>query len=181
MRRLATTCLLLALAGCGEKTTHPSPSPAPGAAAPEATGRSTVLAPHLTVPRLLEIDRIGEQMGTNDRVTYGVDGSAIKVKAYGGGGYGAWRCRLAPADLRELRRSVARLPLDPAPRHAAAKRPSYYSPPPAQFVIRGRGSYVDSFTEDAQPRDARPLVRLMTRLLAGQGVRCRQTFTQRKR
>lgn len=159
------------LAGCGGNGDEPTTAP--------ETPRSSA-APKLQGPALLEMERLGNQMGTSDRVFYGKDGSAVMIKAYGGGGYYAWRCRLSRAELTSLERAVAALPLGPAPRHAAAKRPSYYSPPPAQFVIRA-GRYTDSFTADAQPRDARPLVAHMTRILYGREAHCRQTFGQRVR
>lgn len=101
------------------------------------------------------------------------------IKAYGGGFY-AYRRRLSAAQLRSLRAAVADLPLGRAPKVARRERESHYQPPPAQFIVRTKG-YAGSFPADAQPRNARPLVAHLLRVIHGKEGGCRETFGTRVR
>lgn len=164
------------LAGCGSPAAHDEPA---AVERPRANG----LHPPLRAPLLLEMKRTTDQAGASDEVTYGTDGSAVMVKAYGGGGYYAWRCRLGTADLRSLRRAVRGLPLDRfviRHRSASAASPSIYAPQPSRFTVRTPG-YAGGFAEDAMPANARPLVAHMERMLVGREGDCEQTFGQRVR
>ncbi|WP_445150584.1 hypothetical protein [Baekduia sp. Peel2402] len=137
--------------------------------------RPVDLDPEVTGRELLRLQRSGAQMGANDIVKFGSDGSAVVIQAYGGGGEKIRRCVLRPGVLAGLRTRLAHLPLDrarPAPRR---KFVSMYVPGPARYtLVAGR---IDArFDHDTMPRDARPLVRLLEDTLYGRAADCRVTF-----
>jgi hypothetical protein len=171
--RRSSLVFLLLLAGCGSPAAPDEPA---AVERPRANG----LHPRLRAPLLLEMRRTTDQAGASDEVTYGTDGSAVMVKAYGGGGYYAWRCRLTPAELRSIRAELRALPLDRAPRVPEQHRTSLYAPQPARFTLR-TPRYADGFSEAAVPSDAKPLKDHMERMLVGREGDCEQTFGQRVR
>jgi hypothetical protein len=166
------------LAACGDTTDRPV---AHSETARHAGARAGVTSwdPRVGGRELMSLTRIGNFMGTSDLVKYGSDGSAVVVKLYGGGGSGVERCRLHAGELARLRRDLRRLPLDPAPHIRARSRPTFYTPPAPQYTLRA-GDRVQSFTQDAMPRDARPLVRRLVRTLTGGVATCRWVFRTRR-
>jgi hypothetical protein len=128
---------------------------------------------------VLSLKRIGKFMGTSDLVKYGSDGSVVIVKLYGGGGSGIERCRLHSGELARLTRNVQRLPLDPPPHVRERPRPTFYTPPSPQYVLKN-GRYIDTFTQDAMPRDARPLVRRLEWTLNGRVATCHTVYRTRR-
>jgi hypothetical protein len=136
--------------------------------------------PRLTGREFLQIRLTGDQMGTSDGATYGDDGSVVLVRAYGGGGFYTFGCRLSAGELQALRHDAARLPLDRAPKVRERARPTFYTIPAASYVVE-RGRYVGSFTADAMPADGRPLARHIKRLMHGQEGRCSKAYANRTR
>lgn len=177
LRKRVALALLALLAGCGGGVGGDTDEPIAPVGVPDRAG---ALRPKLHAPLLLSVQRMGEVTGGNDEITYGADGSAVRVRAYGGGGLYSWRCRMRAGELAALKRDTARLPLDRAPRHPRRRQPSYYAPQPATFVVRAPG-YAGSFRADAVPRDGRPLVTHLERILDGREGVCRRVFAQRTR
>jgi hypothetical protein len=165
--------LVPALAACGDDHAAQRPAQPPAAAGaqrwdPKAGGHE-----------LMTLKRIGNFFGTSDLVRYGSDGSVVVVKLYGGGGSGVERCRLHAGELARLERDLRRMPLDPPPHVRERPRPTFYTPPSPQYILT-QGKRVETFTQDAMPRDARPLVRRLRLTLNGRVATCRTTFRTRK-
>jgi hypothetical protein len=147
-------------------------SPAPAAAHP------VDLDPEVTGRELLRVERTGPEPGAHDLVKFGSDGSAVIVKAYGGGGEVIRRCTLRAGVLTTLHQRLAALPL--GPNRKARPRPfiSIYANSPARYtLVAGRTDA--SFSDDTMPRDARPLVRLLEDTLHGHAADCRTTYRSR--
>jgi hypothetical protein len=120
----------------------------------------------------VQIELVGEFMGTHDTITVGADGSATIVKAYGGGGYATEHCTLPRGAMGALRRAVGDLPVDePTPRHPSRTRPKGFYVPHPYFTVTHAGQS-ESFTADRMPADGAPLARHATRLLHGREGRC---------
>lgn len=190
MRPLPTSmtvaALLAAASGCGGgDVDRPAPRSDRDIAA-LAEHRAAVDAPHrefrprLTGHQLLEIRLTGDQAGTSDVARYGDDGSVVLVRAYGGGGFYTFSCRLSAGELAAIRRDTARLPLDRAPDVPERARPTFYTLPAPTYVVR-HGRYTGSFTADAMPRDGRPLARHIKRLMHGREGRCSKAYANRTR
>ena len=173
MRRPAELIVLALLAGCGSS----------GPPQPEKIlnrGPNGHLTPPLPARPLVTVQMLGDQVGTSDKIVVGRDGRAVIVRAYGGGGFYSYRCVLSARELASVRSAVGGLPLGPAPRRPRAARRSYYQQWPATFVVRA-GSYTGSFTADAVPRDGRPFVAHVRRMIHGHEGRCREVFGTRSR
>ena len=136
------------------------------------------LMPQINGPRLVRIERIGGDMGTHDIVTVGRDGSATVIKAYGGGGFVAERCRLGARELATLTREVRGLPL----RGRIVKRPirhdGMYVPKPSFIVDYGRD--VETFAQSEMPSDAAPFVAHLKRMISAREGHCSRVFQQRR-
>ena len=169
------------LAACGSEGHQSAAGPPAHATAPsrEADAGRALWDAHVGGRELMSLKRIGNFMGTSDEVKYGSDGSVVIIKLYGGGGSGVERCRLHAGELAGLRRDLRRLPLDPAPRVRARPRPTFYTPPAPQYTLRD-GNDMESFTQDAMPRDARPLVHRLERTLTGHVATCRTVYRTRR-
>jgi hypothetical protein len=128
---------------------------------------------------LMSLKRIGNFMGTSDLVKYGSDGSVVIVKLYGGGGSGVHRCRLHAGELAKLRSDLRQMPLDPAPHVRERPRPTFYTSPSPQYILT-EGKDIETFTQDAMPRDARPLVRRLRLTLDGSVATCHTVFRSRR-
>ena len=128
---------------------------------------------------MLKVSEIGATLGTSDSVEYRADGTAVVVKAHGGAGLYSWRCPRSAVPRAAVRAAAARLPLARAPHRRAQRRPTFYTRPPALYVVRA-ARYDGSFTADAVPAGGRPLMHLIARALDGLG-RCRQTRSERVR
>jgi hypothetical protein len=171
LRPAAAVVLLAAAAGtaagCGGGRAEP-----PVHTVPAARPASAALHPRPAAPQLVQIELVGEFMGTHDTLTVGTDGTATIVKAYGGGGYATEHCTLPGAALRSLRRAVADLPVDePTPRHPSRTRPKGFYVPHPYFTVT-RGERTDSFTADRIPADGAPFARHAIRLIHGLEGRC---------
>jgi hypothetical protein len=127
----------------------------------------------------MRLKRVGAVLGASDTVKYGSDGSAVVVQSYGGGGTRVRRCRLRPGELSRLRADLERLPLGPPVRSRTRRRSTFYTAPPAQYTLTD-GRRVQTFTQTAMPRDARPLVRRLERTLSGAAAECRTTYATRR-
>jgi hypothetical protein len=168
------------LAACGAADDHPGAGSRarPVAHAPQANGRELWDA-RVSGQELMSLKRVGNFMGTSDLVKYGSDGSVVVIKMYGGGGSGVERCRLRGSELQRLKADLRRLPLDPPPHVRARPRPTFYTPPAPQYTLTD-GDDVETFTQDAMPRDARPFVRRLVRTLSGHVASCRTTYRTRR-
>jgi hypothetical protein len=175
VQRLAFLAAVCAVAGCGG---HQASSEDPVLAPSRPTGNG--LTPALPRHPLVEIQRIGDQAGTSDKIVFGRNGRAVIIRAYGGGGFYSYRCALTGAERAAVRAAVERLPLGKAPKHKPQKRDSYYQTYPPRFILRS-GHYSGSFTADAVPRDGRWFVRHVRLMVTGHEGRCRETFGQRSR
>jgi hypothetical protein len=171
--------LLLAapvLAGCGAADDHAGSAARAAAAEPSSRALWDARAGGR---ELMSLKRVGNFMGTSDLVKYGSDGSVVVIKMYGGGGSGVERCRLRDGELARLKADLRRLPLGPAPHTRARPRPTFYTAPAAQYTLMA-GKDVETFTQDAMPRDARPFVRRLVRTLTGHVAACRTTYRTRR-
>lgn len=174
--RIAALAAACAVAGCGSAS-----SPAPDAERPILNrGPSGHLTPPLPRHPLVDVQMLGDQTGTSDKIVFGRDGRAVIVRAYGGGGFYSYQCALSPRELAAVRAAVGGLPLGRPPKRPKAARKSYYQQYPATFVVRA-GRYTGSFTADAVPRDGRWFVTHVKRMLHGQEGHCRETFGTRSR
>jgi hypothetical protein len=160
---------------CGTTSEH---SPAGSPAQSDRPNRPLWDA-RVTGRELMSLKRVGNFMGTSDLVKYGSDGSVVIIKMYGGGGSGVERCRLHAGELTRLKRDLRRLPLGPAPHVRERPRPTFYTPPAPQYTLND-GNDVETFTQDAMPRDARPLVRRLVQTLSGQVATCHTTYRTRR-
>ena len=170
------------LAACGSEGDESASSPAAGAAAPahrEAAAGTRAWNPSVGGRELMSLKRVGNFIGTSDLVKYGSDGSVIVIKMYGGGGSGVERCRLRAGELHRLKRELRRLPLDPPPHVRERSRPTFYTPPAPQYTLVA-GHDLETFTQDAMPRDARPLVRRLVRTLNGSVASCHTVYRTRR-
>jgi hypothetical protein len=153
-------------AGCGSSASEPPVRTMPSAA-------DLAVHPRVGAPELVRVDLVGDQLGAHDTVMYGTDGTAVIIKAYGGGGYVTERCALAPDELRSLERAVDGLPVDdPTPRPSRVRPKGMYVPRPYFSVTRGGHS--DSFSADAMPADGARLARHTVRLLGAREGSCRR-------
>ena len=166
---LAAAASLL-VAGCGGADHAPPP------AQPTTAAK---LDPPVGGHELMRIKRIGESFGTSDVVKYGSDGSVVVIKMYGGGGSLIERCRLRAGELPRLERDVRRLPLGPAPKVKERPRPTFYTLPSPSYVLQ-EGGRLQTFTQDAMPRNARPLVRRLEGTLTGRVAHCVQAYRTRR-
>jgi hypothetical protein len=162
-----------AVAACGDD--HAAQRPAQ----PPASASSQRWDPKAGGHELMTLKRIGNFFGTSDLVKYGSDGSVVVVKLYGGGGSGVERCRLKAGELARLHRDLRRMPLDPPPHVHERARPTFYTPPSPAYVLT-KGNDIETFTQDAMPRDARPLVRRLQLTLNGRVATCTTMFRTRK-
>jgi hypothetical protein len=176
---LVLALLTPVLAACGsadESATSGAAAPMPNQQLGKGVDRWD---PNVGGRELMSLKRIGNFMGTSDLVKYGSDGSVVVVKLYGGGGSGIERCRLHAGELVRLRRDVRRLPLGPPPHVRERPRPTFYTPPAPQYVLTN-GRDIETFTQDAMPRDARPLVRRLVRTLNGSVATCHTVYRTRR-
>jgi hypothetical protein len=128
----------------------------------------------------MTLKRVGAGYGTSDLVKYGSDGSVAVIKMYGGGGNLLERCRLRAGELARLKRDLRAMPLDPAPHVRERPRPTFYTPVAPQYTFT-YGEELDTFTQDAMPADARPLVGRLVRTLDGRVAACREVVRTRAR
>jgi hypothetical protein len=152
--------------GCGSTGGEPPVRTTPSA-------DELALHPRLAAPELVRVDLVGDQLGAHDTVRFATDGSAVIVKAYGGGGYVTERCALAAEELRSLQRAVDRLPVDdPTPKPSRTRPKGMYVPRP-YFAVTHAG-HSDSFSADAMPADGARIARHTVRLLGAREGSCRR-------
>jgi hypothetical protein len=176
--RLTLLPVLLALAGCAGGGGGGGGSADRAAAAPATTARAVDLDPEVTGRELLRVERTGPEPGAHDLVKFGSDGSAVIVKAYGGGGEVIRLCTLRTGVLGTLHRRLAVLPLGPNRKAPPHRFISIYTNSPARYtLVAGRSDA--SFSDGTMPRDARPLVRLVEDTLHGHAADCRTTYRSR--
>ncbi|HEU4977094.1 MAG TPA: hypothetical protein VFT50_18545 [Baekduia sp.] len=177
---LVAGALAAGLAGCGAGGGGPASTDLAALTEHRAGVDTTRSDAHPTIsgPRLLEIRRTGDQFGTSDDVVYGRDGSVVVIRAYGGGGYYALRCRLSDDELAAVARDARRLPLGPAPHVPERPRKTFYTLPAPSYLVE-HGHDVESFTVDAVPAGGRPMIRHLVDLLRGREGRCRKTYATR--
>ena len=168
--------LVPVVAGCGGGGAA-EPPPSVSSATSGATAQRWDL--DVTGRELMTLKRVGAGYGTSDVVKYGSDGSVAVIKMYGGGGNLLERCRLRAGELARLRHDLRALPLDPAPRVRERPRPTFYTPVPAQYTFT-HDKRVETFTDDAMPADARPLVRRLVHTLDGRVATCRVVVRTRR-
>src|SRR3954447_8493514 len=107
----------LALGACGGDDN--ASSPAASAAGPGA-------APQLRSPALFSVERRRGDVAIGETLTVGRDGSAIIVRAGGGGGRRTEHCRLGAPVLDKLRREAPVLPAPAPPRMHDIQDPAIY-------------------------------------------------------
>ncbi|MBI5105199.1 MAG: hypothetical protein HZB46_09500 [Solirubrobacterales bacterium] len=168
--------LVPGLAACGDDGDAPAKAKASTREPAEVARKWD---PTVSGRELMSLKRLGLFYGTSDLVKYGSDGSVVVIKMYGGGGSGVERCHLRAGELQALRHDLRRMPLDPPPHRRERPRPTFYTPTTPQFLLTV-GKYQETFTEDAAPRDARPLVRRLERTLNGRVAACRTVYRTKK-
>ena len=92
------------------------------------------------------------------------------------GGYGAYRCRLSPPDLRSLRRAVDALPLRGRIVRVKPERTGMYVPKP-MWVIRA-GAHVETFATASRPADAAPFMQHVARITRAHEGHCVRQYMQ---
>jgi hypothetical protein len=167
------------LTGCGTGDEHAGAAARAATPSHDAAGSRALWDARISGRQLMSLKRVGNFMGTSDLVKYGSDGSVVVIKMYGGGGSGVERCRLRVGELHRLKADLRRLPLDPPPHVRARPRPTFYTPPSPQYTLTA-GHDVETFTQDAMPRDAHPFVRRLVLTLTGHVAACRTTYRTRR-
>src|SRR3954449_10470406 len=112
---VVTAALALGACGGGDNASSPSGSAAgPGA------------APLLRPPALFSVERRRGDVAIGETLTVARDGSAIIVRAGGGGGRRTEQCRLGAPGLDKLRSEAPQLPAPAPPRMRDVQDPAIY-------------------------------------------------------
>jgi hypothetical protein len=144
---------VLAVAACGGDSRRVS-SPARPAAATRV----------LSSPALFSVERRHGDAAIGETLTVGSDGSAVIVRAAGGGGRLTERCRLGASLVARLRREAPQLPAPSPSRMRSVANPSIY--------LLSRDGRHAVFMDGAIPRSVRPFVAHVKGVLAGRWGRC---------
>jgi hypothetical protein len=151
----------LALGACGSDD---SPSSAGRPASPGA-------APVLRAPALFSVERRRGDAAIGETLTVGRDGSAVIVRAGGGGGRRTEHCRLGAPLLSKLRHEAPSLPAPAPPKMRDVQDPAIY------LVTRDGRHAV--FVDGAIPSTLKPFLDHVTGVLSGRWGACVNETEQR--
>src|SRR3954447_791968 len=153
----------LALGACGGDDN--ASSPAASAAGPGA-------APQLRSPALFSVERRRGDVAIGETLTVGADGSAVIVRAGGGGGRRTERCRIGTAMFTQLRDEAPVLPAPTPTQMRKVENPAIYV-----LTLDGRHAV---FMDGAIPPAVRPFVAHVKGVLSGRWAQCTNVAEQRR-
>ena len=160
---VVAAALALGACGGGDSSTSPASQAAPA--------REPGAAPVLRSPALFSVERRRGDAAIGETLTVGRDGSAVIVRAGGGGGRRTETCLLGNALMATLRREAPRLPAPPTPKPRKVANPAIY------LVSRDGRHAV--FMDGAIPASVRPFVERVRGVLAGRWGTCTTVRAQR--
>src|SRR5689334_13185326 len=141
----------LALGGCGGG----SPD-SPVVSQAHASNPGAV--PSLNAPALFSVERRRPDVAIGETLTVGRDGTAIIVRAGGGGGRRTERCLFGAGLMEKFRRETPQLPAPPTPKPQKVAHPAVY--------LMTEGSRHAVFMDGAIPASVRPFLARVTGVLA---------------
>ena len=128
-------------------------------------------APLIQSPALFSVERRRGDAAIGETLTVGVDGSAVIVRAGGGGGRRTERCRLGAPLMDKLRREAPVLPAPAPPKMREVEDPAIY-------LVSREGRHA-VFVDGAIPAQLRPFLAHVTGVLAGRWGSCVNVTSQR--